>query len=367
MANITRASDQWATRPDDERFLTLKELLRVTKARRALATERVLPANSIRIESRGLGLQALSAGRQEMGLPGAELTNWSFRQLCYYAGAPSGYLRTLPNEISARALEYSLIKRGGSGKVKTLGIDGSEVKRTLRAVTGENYGRIWDCEVVQAAIDSNQHGNWKVPSASYSKADPLRATTLYSSDRDMFIFLVDPSLTVDIGDEHLFRGYYMWNSEVGASTWGLSTFLYRYVCDNRIIWGAQEMSEITIRHTKNAPQKFREIGLTFLRKFTEASTAAEVKAIRYAMNNIPDVNENGCECLADWLIKRGLTPRETSEALTYATWEMGQVTTYWDIVNGITASARQVGKTDKRLKLERIAGKIMAEVAVLAA
>ena len=98
------------------------------------------------------------------------------------------------------------------------------------------------------------HGNWQVPAASYADANPKRATTLYGSDRDVFIFLVDPDNPIEHGEDTLFRGFYTWNSEVGAATFGLATFLYRFVCDNRIIWGAQDFKELRIQaHPRARP------------------------------------------------------------------------------------------------------------------
>ena len=58
---------------------------------------------------------------------------------------------------------------------------------------------------------------------------------------------VDPKNPVEVNGEQLFRGFYTWNSEVGSAVFGLTTFLYRYVCDNRIIWGATDVKELRIR------------------------------------------------------------------------------------------------------------------------
>ena len=40
---------------------------------------------------------------------------------------------------------------------------------------------------VDAIRRANQDGYWKVPAASYSTSNPKRATTLYASDRDVFL------------------------------------------------------------------------------------------------------------------------------------------------------------------------------------
>src|SRR5205823_289606 len=67
----------------------------------------------------------------------------------------------------------------------------------LRALTSVSYGRIWDAAVVDQVIRVNGSGRWQVPAASYSDRDPTRASTLYASDRDVFMFLVDPDSQVN--------------------------------------------------------------------------------------------------------------------------------------------------------------------------
>ena len=55
-------------------------------------------------------------------------------------------------------------------------------------------------------------------------------TTLYASDRDVFLFLVDDMNPIEAGTlpdgspDLFFRGFYCWNSEVGAKTLGIASF-----------------------------------------------------------------------------------------------------------------------------------------------
>ena len=87
-------------------------------------------------------------------------------------------------------------------------------------------------------------------------------TTLYASDRDVFLFLVDDAHPIEAGrlpngDPDLyFRGFYAWNSEVGSKTLGIASFYLRAVCMNRNIWGAEGFEEISIRHSKFAGHRF---------------------------------------------------------------------------------------------------------------
>ena len=68
-------------------------------------------------------------------------------------------------------------------------------------------------------------------------------TTLYASDRDVFVFLVDDLNPIEAGHlpdgspDVFFRGLYAWNSEVGAKTLSIASFYLRAVCQNRMLWG----------------------------------------------------------------------------------------------------------------------------------
>jgi len=67
-------------------------------------------------------------------------------------------------------------------------------------------------------------------------------TTLYASDRDVFLFLVDDTHPIEAGKladgspDLFFRGFYAWNSEVGSKTLGIASFYLRAVCQNRNLW-----------------------------------------------------------------------------------------------------------------------------------
>ena len=71
-------------------------------------------------------------------------------------------------------------------------------------------------------------------------------TTLYASDRDVFLFLVDDHNPIEAGKlpdgspDLYFRGFYCWNSEVGAKTLGMASFYLRAVCQNRNLWGVED-------------------------------------------------------------------------------------------------------------------------------
>lgn len=360
MAEIMEASRQWASRPDDERFLSLEELGRAVKQRKAeswTATPASSAMRALPTATGGLGVEVFDRTHGELRT--LSPSNWAFSQLANYGGAPAAYLRKLPAELAAINLQWGL--EHAPARENALVLARSNGSHELRALTSPSYGRIWDSQVVDAVVKANQSGRWEVPAASYATTNPKRATTLYASDRDVFIFLVDPKNPVEVGGETMFRGFYTWNSEVGSATFGLMTFLYRYVCDNRIIWGASDVKELKIRHTGGAPERFAYEGDRYLRNYAEESTAKIVEGITRAKQEEIPVKKD--QSVADWLASRGFTKSEAKGSYDAAVMEEGRARSMWDIINGVTAYARTLQNSDERVGLEVRAGKLMEAVA----
>lgn len=359
--NITTASRQWATRPADQRYTTLDSLKQAVRQRRQESWTATPGTNELRILPSPDGEIRVQVFDPTVGeVRQLDVTNWSFGQLSQYAGAPAAYLRKLPAELAAINLQWGLERAPVRDSALVLGQ--SNGSNTLRSLTSVSYGRIWDHEVVEAVERVNSDGRWKVPASSYTTSNPKRATTLYASDRDVFLFLVDPENPVEVGDETLFRGFYTWNSEVGAATFGLTTFLYRHVCDNRIIWGASDVREVRIRHTGGAPDRFAYEGQQYLARYAEESTTKLVEAVKRAKTASIPINQGKGETVQDWLGARGFTKSQAKASVDAAEAEQGSSRSLWDIVNGITAYARSVGNTDARVALEAKAGKLMDAV-----
>jgi len=368
MSNLTTlnaASRQWASRPDDERYLSIAELKSAVEKRKReswTATPEVRQLRAVTDDTgEKLGIEVFdpTAGARRILTP----TNFAFGQLSQYAKAPAGYLRTLPTALAAINLQWGL--EHAPMRDDSLVLAQSNGKHELRAMTSTSYGRIWDLDVVKAVENVNHDGRWQIPSASYTTKNPRRATTLYASDRDVFMFLVDPKNPVEVGGETLFRGFYTWNSEVGAGTFGLCTFLYRYVCDNRIIWGATNVKELRIRHTGGAPDRFAYEGQRYLQRYADESTAELVEGIKKAksLDVASTLNEGKGETVASWLQSRGFTKTQAKASVDSAVAEEGKARSLWDIVNGITAYARSIQHTDARVELEAKAGSLMKMVA----
>lgn len=360
---LTAASREWASRPDDQRYLTLADLKNAVDKRRGESWTATPPIADLRIVPSGdrIGVELYDPSHGDRRI--VEPTHFGFGQLAQYAGCPAAYLRKLPAELAAINLQWGL--EHDRMRDDGLILAQSNGSHSLRAITSTSYGRIWDSQVVNAVEKMNSDGRWKIPAASYATSNPKRATTLYASDRDVFIFLVDDSHPIEVPGETepLFRGFFTWNSEVGAATFGIATFLYRYVCDNRMIWGATNVQELRIRHTGGAPERFAYEGAKYLRRYGDEDTRQIVVQVTKAKTMEIDDSGKGNEGISDWLQKRGFSKSVAKASVESAQAEQGSARSLWDIVNGITAYARSISFTDARVELEEKAGKLMQMVA----
>jgi len=360
MANIYKASTQWFTRPDDERFLSLEDLYSHTKGRAERSAPRMTMPNRLKVVNGDVEV-VLDSDGGVAGYNGEPLvvdiegkvstpTHWSFGQLSSLAGAPASYMRKIHPALAADCLQYGLnFLRDENNTILALNTqtdDGLE----LRALTGGSYGRIWDHQVVESVVKVNANGNWKIPAASYAHRDPKLATTLYASDRDVFIFLVDPEFAIEVDGDTLFRGFIVWNSEVGKCVFGLMTFLYRVVCDNRIIWGSQDVKELRIRHTLGAPDRFLYEGTRILYDYANASAEGDkARILQLKAETVGKTDED----VITFLRNRSYTKGDATKIVKRAYDEEGQARSKWDILNGATALARDIQHSDDRFTAEQ--------------
>ena len=371
---IGRVSSEWFSRPDDERYLSLTELHKAVRARADRATARTVETRALRIEASRDNAERLTLavpGRDEPVAP----THWSYGQLCSLVGAPASYMRQLPAPLAGINLQHGLLSHRAE-LVKTLEADDGRVE--LRAVTGPDYGRIWDHELVEAVMRIAGEGTgdtrWKVPGVLdwvTMTHNPFvevakNTTTLYASDRDVFLFLVDDAHPIEAGrlpngDPDLyFRGFYCWNSEVGSKTLGIATFYLRAVCMNRNIWGAEGFEEISIRHSKFAGHRFAHQAAPALARFADSSPMPFVAGIRAAREAIVARKDDDRET---FLRRRGFSKPETEKIIATVLDEEGRLPeSVFDFVQGITAFAHSKPHQDARLDLEGRASKLLASV-----
>jgi hypothetical protein len=372
---IGRVSSEWFSRPDDERYLSLSELYASVKGRAERSRTRTVESAAIRVEAHRDDPENLALVLPEAEAPVAP-THWSFGQLASLVSAPAAYLRQLPAPLAGINLQYGLTSHRAE-QIKTL--ETEDGRTELRAVTGPDYGRIYDHELVAAVqkIAGNGTGDtrWKVPGTldwSSGVYNPMvditkDTTTLYASDRDVFLFLVDDMNPIEAGKlpdgspDLYFRGFYCWNSEVGAKTLGIASFYLRAVCQNRNLWGVEDFQEISIRHSKYAANRFAHEAAPALTRFADSSPQSFVEGIRAARERIVARSDDD---RTDFLRKRGFSKAETAKIVETVLAEEGRPPeSVFDFVQGITAVARSKPQQDARLDMEGKAKKLLERAA----
>ena len=371
---LMHAARQFATRRNDERYAGLYELGAALRHEREISRDRTVSSRDLVFapaeNDPTWGLAVTNrANPNKQALP----TNFAFGQACALAGAPAGYLKTLPAPMVADALNYGLHHKRDVEEAKLLfRVNG---KAELAAITGPNYGRVWNSEIADALIRNfgdGVTGDWKVPGEFGQDVKVTKAnTTIFAGDRDMFVFLADEKNRISMpgrrslgmnkahSDGSLARGFFVWNSEVGAATLGVAMFLFDYTCCNRIVWGAQGFREIKLRHTSGAPDRFIEQVMPVLDNMHKASAAPIEQTIKAAQAAKLETS------LDDFLKNRRYSASTIANVIdAFETEEQRSIETVWDVVTGITAAAKKITWQDDRVKMERDAGKVLDLVAV---
>jgi len=385
--NLVTASREWATRPADQRFWTLKELYE-----RSLKYAEESYTHQVRLAD----CSVLATEKEDLVLDMANVDtpatfqHYSFNQLAGLAGAPAGYLRGLPAPIAALNLNHGLQQIDGS-QLLMLHKNGGHA---LRCVTSDGYSRIWNYEVAEMALALEEEGGWVVPPArptslpdvpvrKATEADVLRKGShlslgigvgddispagLYASDHDCFIFQVNVDRPIDAGNgEMLYRGVFWRNSEVGDARFTGTMFLFDTVCGNHIVWGARIVAEISIIHRGNAQEMFRE-AMAQATVMMEAPSSDDENRIKAAkLYEIAPTSKETIETIYRKSV--GLSKRECEDAYILATRHAEdhgtEPNTAWGYAAGITRLSQGQTATDKRDLMDRAAGKVL-EMAIV--
>lgn len=350
---LFKAHQQWATRPKDERFMSLGALYDATKAYASDAKEADVSWSDLRTVADGQDVRL--TGKEGVS---ATLTNWSFKQLAARVAAPASYLISLPATLASQNLNYGLAQRESNPKQNAQLLMHTNGSLLVRAVTTEIYERIWNWEVAERLLAIEQMG-W-VP-ARPTGSGPETPPALYASDHDMFAFVMSSNHAIaEAGtDSPLYRGVIVENSEVGASSLKLTGFLYRMMCGNHIIWGAEDVMEFSIRHVGKARDKMSlwEGALTKYASTIGADDERQIASLKKTL--IADTKEGVLDRLFGmrnlWLTKKQV--EQSYDAVLPD--EDGDPRTVWGFAQGVTRISQALPYADERNRLDRAAGRLL--------
>jgi hypothetical protein len=386
MSNLMTASNQWMSRPDDERFWTLAEMRAQCEWYAEHAREKHVDPKTVTFGTDG-GSEVTLVGPQGGA---ARMGNYAFGQVSGLLKAPAGYLRTLPATVAADCLNSSLRKHGFErDSLQVLFHENGGL--VARAVTSEKYSRIWNSDVVGSLEPLSTRG-WRVPPARPTGSSDTRARAateddclknrltglginpgdsispagLYASDKDMFAFMVNEDLPVDDGKGGaLYRGFFVENSEVGDRAFKVTTFLYNAVCGNHIVWGAKEVREIKIIHVGGRVTSRARWELDRgLKAYAESSATDDTRRIQAARELI--LGETS-EDVVQTLFARKVAPKAVlvdayDAAATHEGDHGADPKSAWGMNAGLTRLSQESRYADRRVEMDRSAAKVLEAV-----
>ena len=338
MTTLTRASRELFARRDDERFPSLEALSEHCQARKDNSSDHWSPPQCLVADPQPERLGLI------VGDDGAfEMNDWSFSQVCRLAGVGKDTINRLSPDTAARALRETLPVADKPLQVLTSG-------PMVRSVHGVAYTRLWDTDLL--SIVREFATDFQPPPIGLNGA-----TGLYAGEQDMFVFLIDPTGWTDIDGEAFAPGFFLWNSEVGRRSVGLSTFWFQAVCQNHIVWDATDVQEFTRKHTARVHQS-----LTNIRQMIEALVTKRgerrdgfVKTVRKAMALTLGEKAEEVEKV---LLHSGITQTLAKKAITIAQ-AKGRFSLF-SIVDALTQLTQTLPNGGDRHEADQKAGSLLA-------
>lgn len=377
---MTEASRQLMNRPDEEHFENLPALV-------ADAQDQKHRCRTVHVDDSGV-LYVADAGGIVADLGGGNetrLSHYGRTQLGSLTGLPLRVQDKLTPRTLAAALNETMPRdhNGEDARAWLLEDNGGAMPQA-RAIVTQTYERLWDADLYREA------GRW-LPEGwepAYPELHVLMGTedtgdrsnikgttkpALFRSDRDSFAFFHGPR-EEDGGDFGGLRpGLMLWNSEVGASSFGWRRFYFRAMCCNFLIWDACNTKERRSRHTRQVQRVFGILRRE-LQRIAQPMTTAELDAFAKATRapfatwekDEKTTRENAAEKLYRM---RGVnvTQAQAAAAIVAAVEEErntspdagGAWLSSWDVANGLTWTAKRQGYAKDRSALQAAAGAVL--------
>lgn len=347
MTQLLHASRELFRRPPDERFETLADLARHCQD---------VKERSHRLKEPGTEFRPVfhdgHVALQVNGHAPCRLNDWSFSQLCSIASAAKDTVNRLRPETAARVLAETLSQRTHEEtELQALVLDNAIV----RAVNGEQYRRLWNADLL--AMLQEFATDFTPPQKGFNGA-----TGLYASEQDMFCFMIDPAGWTEIGGEAFAPGFFVWNSEVGKRTVGISTFWFQAVCANHIVWDAIDVTEVARKHTGRVRESLADIRAVIeaLVEKRDARRDGFAKIIAKAMETRYGEDADDVQAL---LAKAGFTQALAKRASEIAR-QKGSFT-LWSVVDALTQLARECKFAGARTDAEEKASAMLGLAAAM--
>jgi len=358
---VMDAHRQWANRPADEAVFSFDDLLARTRRQRFGSTEtQPVKWGRLQVGTMGDELRLFTPGGNS-----ALMTNFAMSRLAAVAGAPAEYLGKLPAQLAADCLNEGLKSPASNGSVSLL-----VANDRIRAMTSERYERVWDHEIAALAYELHTRGTWGSCQAfrsagadrvSHAWGDSKPLPLGWVGDRSSFIALADYEGAVDVNGTKLARFALLSNSEVGAASLKITFGLMDFACANFILWGCQQVTEVSIRHIGSIRERFMSLTAPMTRALSSGERDDISSAMRAASRTL--VADTKVETLARAAVITKLPAKLIQDAWNRAeaTERYGDPRSVWGMLSGLTeASQHAADYADKRVAIDESAARLMS-------
>lgn len=363
---IMDAHHEWRSRPADEACPTIADFVQKARAQRMASKTAKTLWGDLRVAPTTDGDLRL------VGKTGAEarLTNWSAGQLATAAGAPLGYLTTLPAELAAECLTYGLQNTDKTADASLLFNLDAHALPTLRAITTTRYSRVWD-EAIATRIEALAEGSSWGPAEAFKTAsgraqhawgDAAPLPLGWVGDRSSFALLVDYDGAVQTSRGTFARFLMLSNSEVGGGSLKVTFGLIDFVCCNMIMWGCSEVHEAKFRHVGAIQDRVAGVFAPLAASRLGAGEREDIsRGILAASRTL--LGDDKVQTLAVAKAATGLPAAIVAEAYQRAdgTPRYGDPRSVWGMLSGLTEASQHAagGHADKRADMDVLAAKLM--------
>jgi hypothetical protein len=352
MSFLTLVQDQLFGRPPEDHFGSFGDLRDASDAQKRRCT--TIDARDDHI------LFSEDGGQVHFGDATVRLTHYSLGQLAAMAKVPMLVLERLDGDTRAKVMNRCFPR---NRRYRTALVDGER----LRCVTSDRYERVWDADVYEQ-VDRWLLPNGFVPAMPTINTDAQGTNVLgntkpalFRSDRDAFAFFYGDRSAGDDGFGGLRKGMVVFNSEVGAKSFGFSTFYFREMCSNFLVWDATGVRARRARHTGAVVGMVREFRED-LQRIGAVLTTRELDVFERARTTrfVPE-GPGEREQAVQRLIREFRMPEADALEvvdLVRAPENPGEYTV-WGVVNGITTASKALTFASDRADMGALAGSIL--------
>lgn len=369
---ITQSVADVFSRPADSNFDSMQHLLEV-------AQEEMDQSRTVKVNGSDISFSAEN-GRFRLDITGQNplpLTNYSMTQVAGMAKIQTHVLERLHSKDRDDLVIDNLktLFPNSRSEVKHILVrdrfdDAIKIESTARAVNGSQYSRLWDYEVFSEIQEFLLQRGF-TPMLPSLVANAMRNGLMHGLDTGLFrgdqcsfgFFFAQEGME---GDSTLLGGLkpgmMVWNSEVGAKSFGFHTFYYHEASGSIIIWTPANHKRKRFVHRGNIRPAFKEYIRTLEDTADNFKTRYEddlevFETARYTP--FATTEDAAAERLQKNFKMSAVSAKAAVRASKFKQNSYGFLLSVWNIALGIAWEAGQTGRSESLMDDTLVATRMM--------